>query len=169
MSESAQAEAASWYVVQTKSRQEFRALEQLENQRYTCFLPTLSNRRIRGGKPQTSIEPLFSRYLFVQLTTHNTNWSPIRSTRGVTSLVAFGGRFATLPNACVDAMRAIPHVKFERAFQAGEKVAVIDGAFAGLEGIYQLSDGTARALLLIDMISQPQKLAFAVNALKKVA
>ena len=36
-------------------------------------------------------EPLFSRYLFIKLDITNTNWTSIRSTRGVTKFVEFGG------------------------------------------------------------------------------
>lgn len=162
-------EQTSWYVVQTKPRQEFRALAQLENQRYTCFLPTLPIEKVRGGRLEICIEPLFTRYLFIQLNTVTGKWAPIRSTRGVSKLIAFGGRFATLPDVCVEAMQSASHAKPRRLFEPGERVAITHGPFAGLEGIYQLSDGEARALVLIELMSQPQKLKFAVEMLQKVA
>jgi transcriptional antiterminator RfaH len=160
---------ASWYLVHTKPRQEFRALEQLRNQGYVCFLPTLQAEKIRNGKLETCHEPLFTRYLFIQLNSITSNWSPIRSTRGVTQLVAFGGRFATIPDACVEALRNGPQNVQRRLFETGERVAITYGPFAGLEGIYQLPDGEARALVLIELMSQPQKLKFAVDMLRKVA
>jgi transcriptional antiterminator RfaH len=169
MSGSSFAEQASWYVVQTKPRQEFRALEQLQNQHYTCFLPTLEIERVRGYKLQTIIEPLFTRYLFIRLDGVTCNWAPIRSTRGVSKLVAFGARFATLPEVCIEAMRRSPQSTHQRLFEPGDRVAITSGPFAGLEGIYQLSDGEARALVLIELMSQPQKLKFAVQLLRKAA
>lgn len=160
---------ASWYLVQTKHRQEFRALEHLQNQGYTCFLPTLHAERIRAGKMETCIEPLFTRYLFIRLDGVTCNWAPIRSTRGVSKLVAFGGQFAILPDACVEALQNASQLKHQRLFDPGERVAITQGPFAGLEGIYQMPDGEARALILIELMSQPQKLSFAVNMLRKVA
>jgi transcriptional antiterminator RfaH len=169
MSASVNSEKIAWYVVQTKPRQEFRALEQLRNQGYECFLPTLQAEKIRNGKLETSHEPLFTRYLFIQLSSATSNWGPIRSTRGVTHLVAFGGRFASMPDACVEALQSgRPNVQ-RRLFEPGERVSITYGPFAGLEGIYQLPDGEARALVLIDLMSQPQKLKFAVDMLRKVA
>ncbi|MDB5729347.1 MAG: hypothetical protein JWQ00_2552, partial [Noviherbaspirillum sp.] len=51
----------SWYLIQTKPKQEFRALEQLENQGYTCFLPTLQVEGLITDKLHLCIEPLFAR------------------------------------------------------------------------------------------------------------
>ncbi|RJG05826.1 transcription/translation regulatory transformer protein RfaH [Noviherbaspirillum cavernae] len=169
MSDEALPEQACWHVVRTKPRQEFRALEQLQNQRYHCFLPIIKVEKIRRGKLETCIEPLFSRYLFIHLDRVTCNWSPIRSTRGVSELVAFGGRFATLPQACVEVLQSSPAPICEYRFQHGERVAITSGPFVGLEGIYQLSDGEARALVLIELMSQPQRLKFAVEMLRKVA
>jgi transcriptional antiterminator RfaH len=169
MSESVLSEHLRWYVVQTKPRQEVRALEQLQNQGFTCFLPTLQKEQIRRGKLTTCVEPLFARYLFIQLDTVTSNWSPIRSTRGVSNLVAFGGRFATLSDACVDALQSVPKDLQQRLFEPGERVAITSGPFAGLEGIYQVADGEARAMVLVDLMSQSHKLAFGVEVLRKAA
>lgn len=169
MNNPAFAQGAAWHLIQTKPRQEFRALEQLQNQGFTCFLPTLKVEKVVRGKMDTCIEPLFSRYLFIRLSAVNCNWSPIRSTRGVSKMVAFGGRFATLPDACVDALQGVPQIQPQRLFEPGERVAVTHGPFAGLEGIYQLSDGEARALVLIDLMNQPQKLKLAVETLRRAA
>ncbi|MGH8808953.1 MAG: transcription/translation regulatory transformer protein RfaH [Noviherbaspirillum sp.] len=162
-------EQASWFLVQTKPRQEFRALQQLENQSYTCFLPTLQMERLVRGKLETAIEPLFTRYLFIRLDSAASRWAPIRSTRGVSKLVAIGGRYATLPDACVAALRQVPEEAPRRLFDPGDRVAITRGPFAGLEGIYQLPDGEARALVLIELMNQPQKLKFAVEMLRKAA
>lgn len=161
--------AIEWYVVQTKPKQEFRALEQLENQRFTCFLPTLLVEKLVRGRLESREEPLFSRYLFLQLNEAASDTAPIRSTRGVSKLVTFGGRFATLPDACVEALQNRPRVAQRSLFSPGERITITQGPFAGLEGIYQLSDGEARALVLIELMSRPQKLTLAVEALRKAA
>jgi len=158
-----------WYVVYTKPGQEFRALEQLQNQKFICFLPTLEMQRTRGGKRETALEPLFARYLFIQSTSAAKNSSRIRSTRGVSRLVAFGDRLATLPGDFIDALQRGPRVVDELSFQRGERVAINSGPFAGLEGIYQAPDGEARALILVELMNQPRKLKLAVEMLSKPA
>jgi transcriptional antiterminator RfaH len=160
---------AAWYLVQTKSRQEFRALQQLENQGYTCFLPTLKVEKLVRGKLEATVEPLFSRYLFIRLDSIASRWAPIRSTRGVSNLVSLGGRYATLPDLCIEALKDEPEMAPRRLFNPGERVSIVRGPFAGLEGIYQLSDGDSRALVLIELMNQPQKLKLAVEMLRKAA
>ncbi|MFC5474705.1 transcription/translation regulatory transformer protein RfaH [Paraherbaspirillum soli] len=169
MIESASSIGTSWYVLQTKPRQEFRALEQLENQLYTCFLPTLQIEKVRRGKLEVVIEPLFSRYLFIQLDTVSSNWARLRSTRGVSKLVAFGDRFATISEVILNALgNARPPIPTP-LFAAGEKVAIKSGPFSGLDGVFQMLDGESRALVLIELLSQPQKLAFELDTLRKIA
>lgn len=160
---------ASWYVVYTKPKQEFRALEQLANQGYACYLPTLEVERVCRAKRKTCVEPLFSRYLFVRLDVGTSNWTAVRSTRGVTDLLKFGGRFATLSDDCIAALRMAPQVRLRDMFAPGQLVAVTSGPFAGFEGIYQTSDGDARALIMIELMNQPQKLSFAMEKLRKAA
>ena len=162
-------ENAAWHLLQTKPRQEFRALSHLENQGFVCFLPTLLVERIARGKTTMSAEPLFSRYLFIRLAANVGHWSAIRSTRGVSKLVSFGGRFSTLPDICVEALQKAQQDAPQRLFNPGERVTITDGPFAGLEGIYKMSDGEARALVLIDLMNQPQKLKFAIEVLRKAA
>lgn len=158
-----------WHVVQTKARQEFRALEQLRNQHHECYLPTLQIEKMRGRRLEICEEPLFSRYLFIRINQATTNWTAIRSTRGVSCLVAFGGRYATLDDSWIDALRSAPSAAHRTIFTPGENVCITSGPFSGLEGIYQESDGDARALILIDLISQPQKLLFPMEVLRKAA
>jgi transcriptional antiterminator RfaH len=169
MSTAIPSSSAAWYVIQTKSRQELRALEQLENQGYTCFLPTLTVEKIRRGRRGLAAEPLFSRYLFIALDTVASNWAPLRSTRGVSKLVAFGGRFATVPDTVIDVLRQERLREAVPLFEQGEKVAITSGPFAGLEGIYQMADGDARALVLMELIGQPHKLVFDIELLRKAA
>lgn len=159
---------SSWYVVRTKPRQEFRALAQLQNQGHECFLPTIDvHKHVRGRAVPVS-EPLFSRYLFIRLDSVSSNWAPIRSTRGVASMLAFGTRFPTLPDEYIDALRAHPPAPLP-AFREGDVVTIATGPLSGIEGLYCMSDGEARAVVLIEMMRQQRKLTLSVDALRRVA
>lgn len=158
----------SWYLVQTKPRQEFRALEHLEIQHYQCFLPTLEVEKVRRGKVSKVIEPLFSRYLFIQLDRVTSNWGQVRYTRGVSKLVAFGNNFATVAEHIIDAFRHPTEHRYVPMFSPGDRVVIDSGPFFGIEGIYQIADGEARALVLIELINQPQMLKFGKEMLRKV-
>jgi transcriptional antiterminator RfaH len=160
---------AAWHLVYSKPKQEFRALEQLENQGYDCFLPTLQSDNAMGLDKSAGNQPLFSRYLFVRLDPMSGKWCSIRNTRGVSGLVKFGDRFATLPDELVEALKEGPRALSHEAFRSGERVGIKDGPFGGLEGVYQAADGQVRAYILIEMLSQPQRLSFPNELVCRVA
>jgi transcriptional antiterminator RfaH len=54
-------------------------------------------------------------------------------------------------------------------FTAGDKVQITHGAFAGLEGIYQMADGESRAMVLIEILSKPVRIAVEPVELRKLA
>jgi transcriptional antiterminator RfaH len=116
---------AAWYVVQTKPRQEYRALENLINQGYECVLPEYQCERLRHGVRMLRNEPLFPRYLFIHLDTVSMNWGPIRSTYGVIGLVRFGGVPASMPEGMVEAVmnRGAPQ---QNLFIAGDRVSITE-------------------------------------------
>ena len=143
-----------WYAIHSKPRQEERALENLERQGFEAWLPMLTVEKVRRGKLAKVVEPMFSRYLFIRLDTEQTNWSPIRSTLGVSKLVSFGNRPAVIEDALIQALRQLPEREPERLFQPGQTVKFVDGPLRGLEGIYEQADGELRAMVLVDLLSK---------------
>jgi transcriptional antiterminator RfaH len=143
-----------WYAIHSKPRQEERALENLERQGFQAWLPMITVEKVRRGKLTQVVEPMFSRYLFIRLDTEQTNWSPIRSTLGVSKLVSFGNRPAVINDELIDLLRQMPAREPERLFEAGQQVKFVSGPLRGLEGIYQQPDGEVRALVLVDLLSK---------------
>jgi transcriptional antiterminator RfaH len=156
----------AWYVVHTKPRQETRALENLQNQGFNCFLPIMQVQKVRNQKVQTVTEPMFSRYLFIQLDDTTQNWGPIRSTLGVSKLVSFGHQPAKVPSEFIAFLREAPPETLERMFAPGDSVQIASGPLQGLEGQYLAHDGETRAFVLVDLLGQPQKLRMAVESLR---
>ncbi|WP_206951074.1 transcription/translation regulatory transformer protein RfaH [Trinickia acidisoli] len=162
----------NWYLVHTRPRQEGRAVENLERQGYRCYLPLLTIERIRRGKQCVVVEPMFARYLFIELDDSGTgqSWAPIRSTKGVSRLVMFGGRAAKVEEALISVLRAPAEIEArhpERLFTPGERVRMVEGAFAGIEAVYQMSDGNQRAMVLIELLSRPVRLTVPIAQLTK--
>ena len=149
---------ANWFAVYTKPRQEQVALENLERQGFSCFLPMAINPYQRRSLGQARIEPLFPRYLFLNAVADQQSLGPVRSTRGVCSLIRFGMRIATVPAHMMQAIerRLDPHTGLVQLdpvpVGVGDKVKVFDGPFAGIEGIFRERKGTTRALLLVKML-----------------
>ncbi len=155
-----------WYVVHTKPRQETRALDNLQNQGFVCFFPTMQVQKLRNHKVQTVTEPMFSRYLFIQLDDTTQNWGPIRSTLGVSKLVSFGHQPAKVPPEFIALLREAPPETLERMFAPGDNIQIASGPLKGLEGQYIAHDGETRAFVLVDLLGQPQKLRMAVESLR---
>lgn len=148
-----------WHLVHTKPRQEARAAENLGRQGYAVYLPLALALRRRRGKPERLVEPLFPRYLFIRLEPGVDNWAPLRSTFGVSRVVRFGMEAAVVPDALVDALRqredADGVCDLRRPPpQAGDRVLIVEGALAGLEGLFEAEDGEQRVTVLLEIVGR---------------
>ena len=54
----------SWFVIHTKPNEEKKALANLINQEFTCYMPMYSKEIITKNKIKITPSPLFSRYVF---------------------------------------------------------------------------------------------------------
>jgi transcriptional antiterminator RfaH len=162
-----------WYVVHTKPRQESRALLNLEQQGYHCFLPTIPKKRVTRKAFQMVQEPLFARYLFIELDTNlsGKSWAPIRSTLGVSKLVTFGTDPARVDHGLIELLRTQENKLSQTplsVYQPGDMVRIKEGPFRGLEAVYQLDDGEMRAMVLIELLQKPTRLQVEIGNLQKV-
>jgi transcriptional antiterminator RfaH len=163
-----------WYLIHTKPRQELRALENLQRQGYECYLPLLPTEKIQQKLVAIVDEPLFPRYLFIRLDSGQSgkSWTPIRSTLGVSKLVTFGMEPAKVDHALIEFLReseAKISEQPQRLFDVGDRLLVTDGPFAGIESIYQMSNGEGRVMVLIELLSKPVKVVMSPQSLKKVS
>ena len=122
-------------------------------------------------------ERLFSRYLFIRLSDVSSNWSPIRSTRGVSQLLRFGQAIepVVIPDPIVACLRQRCSEKepLHQLFQAGELLEITSGPFKGFFGVFEklqtLHDGLSRAMLLVEILGSVQKLQIQLPHLKKLS
>ena len=163
-----------WYVIHTKTRQEQRALLNLQQQGYECYLPVLTAEKLCQRGMYVVEEPLFARYLFIRLDTSlsGKSWGSIRSTKGVSCLVTFGTEPAKIDERLIEILRAQKDVlcsQPQRLFTQGERVLVTDGPFTGIEAIYQMNDGENRAMVLIELLSKPTQLKISPASLRRIS
>ena len=157
-----------WYAIHSKPRQEERALENLQRQGFEAWLPLMEVEKVLRSKLMRVIEPMFSRYLFIRLDTEQTNWSPIRSTLGVSKLVSFGNRPAVVSDDLIVALKNLPKQETQRLIQPGQQVKIVSGPLRGLEGIYQQSDGEMRAMVLIELLNKQHRIVTDMQDLRPV-
>jgi transcriptional antiterminator RfaH len=82
---------------------------------------------------------------------------PIRSTKGVSRLVSFGIEPARVDDGLIKLLRtqeAAVQTEPGRLFMRGESVRLTEAPFAGIEGIYQMTDGERRVIVLIEILSK---------------
>ena len=158
-----------WYVIQCKRRQEFRALEHLQRQEFSCYLPALAVEKRRNGRKLDAREPMFPGYVFVRLDDVSDNWHPIRSTRGVIQIVRFGEHPLPVQDEVVEIIRQrlAGDAPLTPYLRPGELVVITEGCFADLEAIFVANDGDERVTLLMNILSSEQTLSFAAANVRK--
>lgn len=153
-----------WYAVCCKPRQEAIAEENLLRQGYRTYLPRVCNTRRRKGQWISTVEPLFPRYLFIRVDPTRHSISPVRSTRGVSSLVRYCGMPAAVPEEVIEAIirRADTcsglHRDDRPLFCAGEHVRLVEGPLAGMEGVFTEEDGEKRVVVLLELLGKANKI-----------
>jgi transcription elongation factor/antiterminator RfaH len=163
----------AWFLVRSKPRQEAVALTHLARQGFESYLPLFATEKLVRRKPTVVQEPMFARYLFVRLDTsgQGQSWSPIRSTIGVSELVCFGSWPARVDADLIATLRdreVAQQADPDALFTAGDSVRITEGAFAGLEAIYQMNDAEGRAMVLLDLLSKPVAMTLDAASLRKV-
>lgn len=158
----------SWYLIQCKPRQDERAEKNLLCQGYKLYRPRLHVERLVKGVRKEICESLFPGYIFVRLGLLD-NWSPLRSTRGVTKIVGFGD----FPLAVNDGL--IEQLKLHESepgvlpvFSVGDTVRIKDGPFAELEAVFMAIDGNERVILLLNFLHRQQRIRMPRVAITKV-
>lgn len=154
-----ESDTRSWYLIYTKPRAEQLAQANLQRQLFTTYLPLVKESRRYRGKYISRTEPMFPRYLFIQLNCTTDNWSPIRSTLGVSSIVRFGNYPMQVPEGLLETLRenedenGVQSIAV-REFESGDRVRIIEGVMAGLEGIYECKTSKERVIVLLNLAGQ---------------
>ena len=121
--------------------------------------------RKRRGKWVDTIEPMFSRYLFIQLEPGTTSVASVRSTRGVSGLVQFGNTLTPVPESFMSVLlqtadvETSVHTPEPNLLQEGDTVVLTDGPLADLHGIFKAADGDARAIILLKLLGTETEVA----------
>ncbi len=164
-----------WFAVCCKPRQEAIAEENLRRQHFHVYLPRLCIRRRRRGQWIDSIEVLFPRYLFIRIDPLLQNLAPVRSTRGAVGLVRFGGQPAVVPDEVIDALLQCQdpasglHQENRTPFNAGDRIKLVDGPFAGMEAVFAEPDGEKRVIVLLELMGKTNQVRVSRDWVAKAA
>jgi transcriptional antiterminator RfaH len=129
-----------WFCLRTRPKQEHLTAQQLRTrvEGLAVYAP-----RIRYRKPTRRgtiwfVEALFPGYLFARFDPAE-QMRHVRHVTGVTGVVAFGGRYALVPDEVVERLRAEigdEEIRvFTEPFREGDLAEIVDGPFRGLEAV----------------------------------
>ena len=138
-----------WGVVRSQAQRERFASEQLGLRGFETFLPIVQTRRASA--------PLFNGYFFVRIVEQ---WRSINFCFGVLGLVRVGDCPSKMPDAEIDAIKAMvvggfvrlpeaPPPPLPRIIRKGAKVKIISGPFTGQGGLYVGQTSRQRELILL--------------------
>jgi len=149
-----------WFLIYTKPHQEERAKENLENQGNEVFLPMIASEKTK--QPQSfSLKPMFPRYLFTKFIVENNKWTHIKSTRGVSHIVVFGGNLTKVPNSVIDYLKSkvddndvLKLQTTRKTFQKGDELVIKQGVFQGKDATFLSMSGKERVRVLLSLMNQ---------------
>lgn len=154
--QAAEPQAAHWYAAYTLANHEKGVAEQLVRKGVENFLPLYESIRQWKDRRVRLQLPLFPGYVFVRIALSEK--LAVLRLSGVARLVGFGERPVPLSDEEVEGLRKgmgselrmepHPHVSMSK----GQRVRILRGPLAGMEGILLRNKGNFRLVLSIDLI-----------------
>ena len=127
-----------WYVVQSKPREEERALHFLQEKGFHAYLPRMEVVKIRGFENTKTQKPLFPGYLFCQFDIGE-NLAHVRWTHGVKKLLPESVNPISLENEVVEAIRSLEQkdgVIRKQPLGKNDRIRIARGPMKDVLGIF---------------------------------
>jgi transcriptional antiterminator RfaH len=163
-----------WYVIRTQPKQEVRAECNLKAWNINTFHPKISERSINPftGLVSYVVKPLFSRYIFARFDL-NTTYRRVCFTRGVHSVVNFGGGPVSVDDEIIELIQSRVGedglVKLDNELNQGDQVMIDNGPLKHMVGVFQHDiKGTDRVAILLTAISYQGRIIIEKDLVKKI-
>ncbi len=148
--------ASHWYALYLRSRYEKKVARELERKHIEQFLPLIEEVHRWSDRKKKVLEPLFRGYIFVK--TDLRDRESILMTTGVVRFVGINTKPSRIPEVHIDWLRRVTggakEVQREPYLDIGERIRIIGGPFAGIEGIISRVNETSRVIVSIAAIEQ---------------
>lgn len=158
---------AAWYVIHSYSGYENKVKKNLEHRIesmdmagkiFQVVVPTEEEIELKDGQRRVVERRVFPGYVLVQMIMDEQSWYVVRNTPNVTGFVGMGNKPTPLPDEEVKRiMRQLeseePKIKVD--FKVGQKVRIVEGAFAEFTGIVQdLHPDKGRARVMVSFFNR---------------
>jgi transcriptional antiterminator NusG len=148
-------EDPQWFALWTQSHCEQLVCDQLRAKGFEAFLPTIRQWSRRAGVRRLIPAPMFPSYLFVHHAIEKRSYIDIVNTRGVVRILGERwDRLAPVEDSEIEAIQRLERSELTLLpypyLREGQRVRIVDGALAGVEGIL-VRNKSSRGLLVLSV------------------
>jgi len=174
--------AMAWYVVHTYSGYENKAklaleerirLHDLEDRIIEVLVPTEQVVEVKNGKKRQVTRKFFPGYILVNMELDNETWHLVRNTPKITGFVGGARNPPPLPQHEVDRLiQREPELapKAVLNFQTEERVRVIEGPFAKMEGVIEeVNDAREKLRVIVTIFGRPTSVELDFTQVEKLS
>ena len=152
-------EEPHWFCLRTEPKHEHIAARHLRQvSKLEAYCPRLRIRKATTRGAKWFVEAMFPGYIFARFPFADRH-REVQYSPGVTSILAFGGRYARLPEEIIEGLRQHTNdeevIELRSEFEPGETVKIICGALSGLEAVItQVLPAKERIRILLNFLGQ---------------
>ena len=155
-------DAPRWYCLRTQPKHEHIAAAQLRSSLgIEVFCPRVRIQKNTRTGLKWFVEALFPNYLFARFPLRE-NHARVRYSPGVSGIVQFGERFASVPDEAITELTGfiganeVKTVEFQLA--EGDEVEIVSGPLQGQQGVVtQLHSANERVRILLEFLGQTRE------------
>ncbi len=151
-------ETTRWYAVSTRSRQEKIAAQYLQGAGIPHFLPLLNESRRWSDRKKIVSTPLFSGYVFVQISCDSEQRIQVLKTPGVVQFVGTRGVPSPISDKEICDIQAVLSNRVACApypfLKVGQRVRIVGGALDQIEGTLIGRGSGAKMIISVELIQR---------------
>jgi transcription antitermination factor NusG len=148
------ADESSWYAIRVRARWEKVVAGALHGKEYDEFLPLYRKRSSWSDRIKEIDLPLFPGYVFCR--SDLSGRAPFITTPGVIGILSFGGHPAIISQEEIEAVKAVIRSGVDAGpwpyIREGQRVRILRGALAGVEGILVRAKSDWRVVLSVETL-----------------
>jgi transcriptional antiterminator RfaH len=159
-----------WFCVRAKPKTERTTSQLLRTEAgIEVFCPLVRFERARRSGRVWVTEAMFPGYLFARFC-YVSQHRLVRSTHGVSKIVAFGGEPTVVPDAIVRELRASVRdeetIVIESGIDVGEEVNVVSGPFQGVRAVVtRVMPARERVAILLEVLGMEREVEIAMGSI----
>ena len=162
-----------WYVVQSKPREEERALHFLKEKGFETYLPRMEVVSVRKFKNAKTKKPLFPGYLFCRFEKEDEILARVRWTQGVKKLLPESANPMVVEDEIVEAIHSLEQedgVIRQQPLQKNDQVRIARGPMKDVLGVFDhWSSDQGRVRVLLNFINYQAAVELHHSLVEKVA